>query len=88
MSDAIEIKPTPVKENSVDLLAQPAAASVVTEATKVHQTSYLAKNTEVVPPKKLRVEMQEWHIEGIHIILFFALTISLFIGMWKRPNQR
>ena len=59
-------------------------ATTVTE----HHTSYLQAKTEVVPPRKKLIEMQEWHIEGIHIVIFFALTIALFIGMWQRPNLR
>jgi hypothetical protein len=39
-------------------------------------------------PRIKMTEMQEWHIEAIHVVIFFALTIVLFIGMWKRPNLR
>ena len=55
---------------------------------KVFPTAYIPAKAQLHPPKKMLAEMQEWHIEGIHIVIFFVLTIGLFIGMWKRPNLR
>ena len=67
--------------------AAPESAPLV-QGIKVHPTSYLAAKTEVVPPRKMLAELQEWHIETIHVIIFFVLLFCLFIGMWKRPNLR
>lgn len=55
---------------------------------KVFPTSYIPAKAVLHTPKKMLVEMQEWHIEGIHIAIFFAITIGLFLGVWKRPNFR
>lgn len=55
---------------------------------KVFPTSYIPAKAELHTPKKMMAELQDWHIEGIHIVIFFILIIVLFIGMWKRPNLR
>ncbi len=60
----------------------------IINGVKVFPTSYIPAKAVLHLPKKMLVEMQDWHIEGIHIVIFFALTIGLFIGMWKRPNLR
>ncbi len=55
---------------------------------KVFPTSYIPAKAEIHYPKKMLVEMQDWHIEAVHIVVFFLVLIGLFIGPWKRPNQR
>ena len=55
---------------------------------KVFPPSYIPTKAILHYPKKALVTMELEHIEGIHIAMFFGITIFLFIGMWKRPNLR
>ena len=80
-------KPAVITETAA-VTTTPAAPAPQVEGVKIHPTSFLAAKTEIVPPKKMLAELQEWHIETVHIIIFFVLIICLFIGMWKRPNLR
>ncbi|MGZ3788754.1 MAG: hypothetical protein ACXVLQ_09540 [Bacteriovorax sp.] len=67
---------------------QTAPAPEMVNGVKVFPTSYIPAKAELHTPKKALVEMEHWHIEGIHIVIFFLVTFCLFIGMWKRPNLR
>lgn len=60
----------------------------IINGVKVFPTSYIPAKAELHYPKKMLVEMQDWHIEAVHIVVFFLVLIGLFIGPWKRPNQR
>ena len=60
----------------------------IINGVKVYPPSYIPTKAVLHYPKKLLVQMELEHIEGIHIAIFFGLTIFLFIGMWKRPNLR
>lgn len=60
----------------------------IINGVKVYPTSYIPARAELHYPKKMLVEMQEWHIEVVHILVFFIVLFALFIGPWKRPNHR
>ena len=60
----------------------------IINGVKIYPTSYIPVKAHLQTPRIKMTEMQEWHIEAIHVVIFFALTIVLFIGMWKRPNLR
>jgi len=60
----------------------------IINGVKVYPTSFIPAKAELHYPKKMLVEMSHWHIEAVHIVVFFIVLIALFIGPWKRPNQR
>jgi hypothetical protein len=60
----------------------------IINGVKVYPTSYIPARAELHYPKKMLIEMQEWHIEAVHILVFFIILFALFIGPWKRPNHR
>lgn len=60
----------------------------VINGVKVYPPSFLPPKAVLHTPKKDLISMDLIHIEGIHIAVFLALTVFLFIGMWKRPNRR
>lgn len=60
----------------------------VINGVKVYPTSYIPAKAELHFPKPMLVEMKEWHIEAVHIAVFFLVLIFLFISPWKRPNKR
>jgi hypothetical protein len=60
----------------------------IINGVKVYPPSYIPQKAVLQMPKKSLIAMKIEHIEGIHIIIFFALTVFLFIGMWKRPDLR
>lgn len=60
----------------------------IINGVKIYPTSYMPVRSELHAPKKMLAELQEWHIEAVHIVIFFAITIILFISKWKRPGLR
>lgn len=60
----------------------------IINGVKVYPTSYIPAKAELHYPKKMLAEMSLWHIEAVHIVVFFLVLFFLFIGPWKRPNQR
>lgn len=60
----------------------------IVNGVKIYPTSYIPVKSKLDTPKKSLIEMKLMHIEGIHIAMFFGITIFLFISMWKRPNLR
>lgn len=55
---------------------------------KVYPTSYIPAKAQLHYPKPMLIEMKDWHIEVVHIVVFFLVLFILFIGAWKRPNHR
>lgn len=70
--------------------AQPTAPAgpEVLNGVKIYPTSFNPSKAVLHAPRKKVIEMQEWHIEGIHIMFFLGITVFLFIGMWKRNGLR
>jgi len=60
----------------------------IVNGVKVFPTSYIPARAQLRLPKKMMVELQEWHIEGIHIVIFLLLTVGLFITKWNKPDLR
>lgn len=65
-----------------------APAPEMINGIKVYPTSYIPARAELHAPKKMMAELQEWHIEAVHIFIFFTIMIVLFISKWKRPGLR
>jgi len=66
----------------------PKEPEVLANGVKVYPTSFIPSKAPMEPSRIPTMKMSGLQIEVIHVIIFFALTIGLFIGMWKRPNQR
>lgn len=79
-----------MSEHTAPAPAEPVApaAPEVLNGVKIYPTSFVTTKSALHLPKPKSAEMQEWHIEGIHIVCFFAITFFLFIGMWKRNGLR
>lgn len=60
----------------------------IINGVKVYPTSYVPARAELHLPKPMMAEMKEWHIEAVHVVVFFLVLFFLFIGPWKRPDQR
>ncbi len=69
-------------------VAPMAPQAEIVNGIKVFPTSYIPARAELHFPKKMMAELQEWHIEGIHIVIFLLITLGLFITKWKRPDLR
>lgn len=76
---------TPTKAPVQAPAAVPAPAQA---AVKVYPTSYLPAKASLELPRPKAAELQSWHIEGVHIVIFLLVLFSLFIMKWKRPNIR
>ncbi len=66
----------------------PKEPEILPDGTKVYPTSFIPSKAPMEPSRIPTAQMSGFQIEVIHVVIFFALTIALFIGMWKRPNQR
>lgn len=48
------------------------------------ETSIISSKTSSLEPlRPTAATLQSWHIEAVHIAMFFLLLIFLFLGMWK-----
>ena len=78
MSEAVKSTPTPT----------PPGPTVTAEGIKVYPTSFLPVKSQMEPSRVPKTIMTGLQIEVIHVIIFFALTFFLFIGMWKTAGKR
>ena len=83
MSEATKSQPTQPMAPEV-----PAEPTVNADGVKNYPTSFLPVKSKMEPSRIPEVKMSGLTIEVIHVIIFFALTIGLFISMWKKPNVR
>lgn len=72
------------KEAVVDAPREPE----VINGVKVYPPSWVPVKSVLVAPKPMKSSLSLIDIEVTHVIIFIAITIFLFIGMWKRPNLR
>lgn len=61
---------------------------VTAEGIKIYPTSFLTTKSKMEPSRVPTEQLSNIQIEVIHIIIFLALTVFLFISMWKKPNVR
>ncbi len=66
----------------------PPAPEILPNGVKVYPTSFIPSKAPIEMSRVPTAQMSGFQIEVIHVVIFFALTVGLFIGMWKRPNQR
>ncbi len=58
------------------------------KAIKTYPTSYVTTKAQLNLPKKMLVELEHWHIEAVHIVIFVLLVVGLYVTVWKKPNLR
>lgn len=66
----------------------PPAPVVNADGVKIYPTSFLPVKSHMEPSRVPTAQLSNIQIEVIHVLVFFALTIFLFISMWKKPNVR
>lgn len=76
---------TSVTENNQMLPKEPV---VNADGIKIYPTSFLPAKSLMEPSRIPTAKMTGFQIEVLHVVIFFALTYMLFVGMWKRPNKR
>lgn len=66
----------------------PKEPEVTADGIKIYPTSFLPAKSMMEPSRIPTAKMTGLQIEVIHVIVFFILIIGLFMGMWKKPNER
>lgn len=67
---------------------QPQLPEVNADGIKVYPTSFIPTKAKMEESRIPTAKMSGLEIEISHVIIFVALVVFLFIGMWKRPNLR
>lgn len=75
-------------EQTTQPAAPAAPAATNDQGTKVYSTSYIPQKAVLHLPKPEKAALAHWHIEAVHIVIFFLLLVGLFYKMWIHPNQR
>ena len=75
-------------EGNKDLQQVPQEPVVNAQGVKVYPTSFISVKGQMEPSRIPTAKMSGLQIEIWHVVIFLGLTVFLFIGMWKRPNQR
>nr|BDT28813.1 hypothetical protein BHI3_22790 [Bacteriovorax sp. HI3] len=72
----------------VESLPQPPEPEVNADGIKIYPTSFIPAKAHMEPSRVPTAKMTGLQIEVLHVVIFFVLTIGLFISMWKKPNER
>lgn len=48
----------------------------------IHKTSIEATKGSLVGLRPTKATLEGWHIEAVHIVMFFGILVFLFVGMW------
>lgn len=57
------------------------------QTTESKPTSYLPSTVQLEKSKTNETHMAGFHIEAIHIVMFFVILAFLFLGVWKANAQ-
>jgi hypothetical protein len=58
------------------------------DGIKIYPTSFVPVKAHMEPSRIPTAQLSNLQIEVIHVGVFLALTVFLFISMWKKPNVR
>jgi len=61
--------------------------TLVYKPGEARQTSIEGTKNKLEPIRPMKASMTTFHIEVIHVIIFFLLLFMLFLGMWKEGKK-
>lgn len=75
------------KEAVAEQVNTPVNVPAIEDKSGVHKTSIEATKGSLVPLRPTKATLAGWHIEAVHICMFFGLLVFLFIGMWVKGKK-
>ncbi len=66
---------------------QPPAPIVTAEGIKIYPTSWVPMKAPLEPSRVPTTQLTNFHIEVIHVIMFFGLIAALYWSMWVSAKK-